>query len=737
VNEVTLLHNLTPQIDSRKEKQEEIERKALDDALYSGAVLKVAEIQARNASERQDGSGDWLRDERLYVSWLKSEGPVLWILGRPGSGKSFLASTVVSYLLDIHSEAQSSTRVSVGYFYIQEDDVQLRSLNTILKSVAYQLQDQDAVYAKYLVKVCNSPQKTITAADTWKNLFLDYFGSLQYGNKLAFIVLDGIDEAPRKERETLFRLLKDLEDSSRAIMRPQIQVLLIGRPDLRDDTVFIWEKPIIYIEVSARKTKDDILAYIKSNVGRVRALKQAREPPESRRKLQKEIITKLSDGANGMFLWVNLMLDQIYDMSRPSDINDALNNAPRSLSKMIRHIFERLEEDLRGFRKDDFKEILAWVTCAQTPLKLAELRAVLQLRPPLGEGVPDLEERLRGQFASFFTLTRRDGLTTEALLERASHIADHAYSEANKSDTEADNDDESEKSGRDGSGDESEGGTKSSSGGLPEVQLSDPYDSDFWTTVIQFSHASIRDYLVRESNPATREFAADIGISINTVEAEKHLAMICLQILTEELRVPSDVDWLTDDGDDSTSEDGDGNNDTKSSDDTRPVYDLEHYAGENFIKHLAHTQKSTLTAVDEQGITKSLLRLFFNPTYLTHWIDGVSDLSVVATEWLGGPKYAEFVREWVLNQLLNNDHYSEVEVEQMKKLAESDQELLRGLAMECAKYWLKVDYEDEDVDRYVSFLNIYVPKVSWYRKLLCYNAEFHSDTHEMPSSIRY
>jgi hypothetical protein len=466
---------------------------------------------------------------------------------------------------------------------------------------------------------------------------------------------------------------------------------------------FVANKPNIYIEVSARKTKDDILAYIKSNVGRVRALKQARDPLESRLKLRKEIITKLSDGANGMFLWVNLMLNQIYDVSRPSDINDALNNAPRSLSNMIRHIFERLEEDLRGFRKDDFKEILSWVTCAQRPLKLAELRTVLQLRPPLGEGVPDLEERLRGQFASFFTLTRRDGLTTEALLERASHAADHADSEANKSDTEARDSDDSGQSGGDGSDDESEAGADSSDGGLlPEVQSSDPYDSDFWTTVIQFSHASIRDYLLWESNPATREFAADLGISINTIEAEKHLAIMCLQILTEELKMPSDVDWLTDYSDDSAGEDDSGNDDTKSSDDTRPVYDLEDYAGDNFIKHLTHTQKSTLTIEDEQVITRSLLHLFTNPTFLTHWIDGASDHAVLATEWLGGARYTEFVRGWFLNQLLNNDYYTEAEVEQMKKLAESDQELLRGLAMECAKYWLTVDNENEDVEEYVS-----------------------------------
>lgn len=690
----------------------------MEDALFSDAVHKVAEIQARNINERQKGSGDWLKDEKLYVSWLKSEEPILWILGGPGSGKSFLASTIVSQLLETYSQVQGPMRVSIGYFYIQEDDSQLRSLNTVLKSVAYQLQEKDAVYAKYLVKVSSNPQKTITAADTWKSLFLDYFTSAQYGEKQAFVVLDGIDEAPRKERETLFRLLKDLEDSFKGSARARIQVLLIGRPDLRDDTVFIWDKPIIYIEVSARKTKDDILAYIKSSVGRVRALKQARGSLESRVKLRKEIINKLSDGANGMFLWVNLMLDQIYDMSRPSDINEALNNAPRNLSMMIRHIFERLDEDLRGFRKDDFKEILAWVTCAQRPLDLAELKAVLELRPPIGEGVPDLEERLRSQFASFFVLKRRDGLTTEALLERAAHIA--KSSEIVDSHTEAGGDDNSENSGENESGDDNGSVAESSDEDPPpDTQLSDPYASDFYTTVIQFSHASIRDYLVRESNPAKREFPADLEISIDTVEAEKHIALTCLQVLTEELKLPSTDDSDSDgsgDGNDGASDHDSGNNDTNEEtngpEEMSLVWDLMDYAADNFIKHLHHTQISSMTIEDEQAITRSLLRLFTDIEATINWIEGASYLAVLATEWLAGAKYAEFVRGWFLNQILNNGRYLEKEVEQMKKLAESDQELLRYLALEISKKWLTADDKDTFVNGYVSFLNIYVPKVS-------------------------
>jgi hypothetical protein len=692
--------------------------------LYSDAVQKVAEIQARNSNKRQKGSGDWLKDEKLYVSWLKSQEPVLWILGGPGSGKSFLASTIVSHLLETHSQVQGPTRVSVGYFYIQEDDSQLRSLNTILKSVAYQLQDKDAVYAKYLVKACSTSQKMISAADTWTNLFLDYFSSSQHGDKQAFIVLDGIDEAPRKERETLFRLLKDLEDSFKSNAQSHIQVLLIGRPDLRNDTVFVWDKPIIYIEVSARKTKGDILAYIKSSVGRVRALKQAREPLDSRLKLRKDIINKLSDGANGMFLWVNLMLDEIEDMSRPSDINDALNNAPRSLTKMIRHIFERLEEDLRGFRKDDFKEILAWVTCAQRPLNLAELKTVLQLKPPLGEGVPDLEERLRGQFASFFILTRRDGLTTAALLERTANAAESA--QIVDSDTEAGDEDENDQSREDDDDNDDkddESVTESSDADVPpEIQSSDPYASDFWTTIIQFSHASIRDYLVRESNPAKREFPADLGVSIDTIEAEKNIAVECLQILTEELKLPTTEDSDSDesddgdDGDDSASDENnrsDGTDkDTDSPGEMEPIWNLMEYAADNFIKHLSHTQKSSMTVEDEHTITRSLLRLFTDEKATEHWIDYADDLAILARDWLEGAKHAEFVRGWFLNQLLNNHHYLENEVEQMKKLAESDQELLRPLAMECSKQWLTVDDEDTYVEGFVSFLDVYVPRVS-------------------------
>lgn len=141
---------------------------------------------------------------------------------------------------------------------------------------------------------------------------------------------------------------------------------------------------MIFIEVSASKNSVDIKNYISKSIGRVKALKLPHIPQAERKKLRTEIIDKLEEGANGMFLWVNLMLDQIYNTSRPSDIVKALKAAPQELDKMIRHVFERIATD-PSVSKADLNEILVWVTCAQERLRLGEMDTILKLRPPIGE----------------------------------------------------------------------------------------------------------------------------------------------------------------------------------------------------------------------------------------------------------------------------------------------------------------------------------------------------------------
>lgn len=153
--------------DSKKEKKEEDDRKLLHDNLDSKALSKVLETHEDLNEKRLPGSGDWVIKEPLFREWIGREAPLLWILGGPGAGKSYLSSRIIHHLKEVHPQGvQLPVVVSVGFFYIKEDDQQLRSINTILKGIASQIAKNDSVFKSYAVNVCSSPDDIRTAKVT-------------------------------------------------------------------------------------------------------------------------------------------------------------------------------------------------------------------------------------------------------------------------------------------------------------------------------------------------------------------------------------------------------------------------------------------------------------------------------------------------------------------------------------------------------------------------------------------
>lgn len=301
-----LLILIYPSIDFKKDTNEKLEQERLD-KLDKEVLGKVQDRHNNVLEQMLEGTGNWIKEEPLYKAWINEEEPILWIFGGPGAGKSFLSSKIVSNLLDLHAQdSDHPARISVGYFYIKESDERLRSVNAIFKSVALQLANDNPVYKKHVVNVCESRDRIGTAKSTWQNLFLDFFGSQQNADSAAFVVIDGLDEAPKAEREMFLELLRSLEDypSLRSSKRPRLSFAIVGRPELRDTIAYIWESRTVFIEVSAAKNRADIEGYINNGIGKVRALKNKRIPLRDREKLRADIVNKLKEGANGMFLWV-------------------------------------------------------------------------------------------------------------------------------------------------------------------------------------------------------------------------------------------------------------------------------------------------------------------------------------------------------------------------------------------------------------------------------------------------
>lgn len=621
--------------DSKSKNGEEEVRNVLRAELDGEAVTKVLKLNETLNEQRLPRSGDWLLREPLFREWVHRKISLLWLLGGPGAGKSFLSSRIISHLKDVRSQqVPLPVATSVAFFYIKEDDSQLRSMTTILKSIASQIAKSDPTFRNHAVNVCQSPEDLLAVTQTWERLFIDYFAST-WNDNCVYIVIDGLDEVSREERETLLILLVQLFDAPSGRIAPRIQVLLVGRPELQDDMQMVWDDRTFqlgkrFIEVSAKKNSGDISEYITREVEKVRILKLKALSRDDRSALRMEIVEKLKTDANGMFLWVNLMLEEIRRKSRPSEVRAALRNAPQDLMKMIQHGFERLAAD-PGFNKDDFNEMLVWVACAERPLLLGELDLILKLRSPVKEAVLGLEADLRGRYASFFTLRRADGRTTEDLQWDADHSSKLEHEEHRQI--------------KDGLNERSDN----------EFDEEQGYQSKPASTTVEFSHASVRDYLRQEGMPA------ELGIGIEMKYTQLRIATICLSVIADDER------WTRYGG-----------------------LNLLNYAAPYFLQHLVQVDRSKLNNDDKQKILPRLYSFFHNESMMQRWYDSLAkqDRETFITSWFANNGFAKEIRCW-FKEKVYLDSLSPEDCAWAEKAASSTKELLKPLAFFFARRWLQ------------------------------------------------
>ncbi|KAH9046660.1 hypothetical protein EDB84DRAFT_630033 [Lactarius hengduanensis] len=83
------------------------------------------------------GTAEWFYRGSTFAEW-KSTGSLLWIYGKPGSGKSILCSTIIQDIVTLR-EAGS---VFMAYFYFDFRDLDKQHRRNLLPSLLIQLSDQ-------------------------------------------------------------------------------------------------------------------------------------------------------------------------------------------------------------------------------------------------------------------------------------------------------------------------------------------------------------------------------------------------------------------------------------------------------------------------------------------------------------------------------------------------------------------------------------------------------------------
>ncbi|KAG7009436.1 hypothetical protein G7Y79_00002g005510 [Physcia stellaris] len=483
---------------SNADTNTESERREIYAALDGELSDRMYKIYNSIRRDRTRSTSDWILEDPMMQAWLGKSSAFLWILGVGGIGKSFLSARIIGELDECKAPAES-----VAYCYIKNDNQSSGSINTILRCIAFQLAMQNNEYRSFVTIVCKDHARLRVSEDTWENLFEAYFLN-DHCHGGARVVIDGVDETSPQQQSVLFRLMQKLYRQP-----PQrncrLQFLLLGRPEI----VAQWpDSAPAYVEVTPLKMSKDVRRYVKENITRVKLLESRDIAKGERKALRQLIIERLQQSASGMFLWVKLMLDEIMFQPRPSDIRRILESPP-SLIQLLDNILERIVKDPSGSGKD-LKEILLWTSFAQRELYLGEIKLILELNEPVGEGLPGLETYLREDYRSLFVLERTDGKTTEDLRRIAAFS--HKDGNARGLDTSSDDD----------SGEEMDNESDYHSDGEStdeELDHGRPFNSDLSTTKVRIGHSMIREYMTRGHSKKNN------AINVDPVQAHTHIAM--------------------------------------------------------------------------------------------------------------------------------------------------------------------------------------------------------------------
>ncbi len=100
----------------------------------------ISECQSRRdelLDKRHEGTCAWFFADTQYKEWVESSKQLLWVSGRPGSGKSVLSAIITEEM------ASYSKRFSVAYFFCKGTDQRLRTDSAILRHLLAQVLDQN------------------------------------------------------------------------------------------------------------------------------------------------------------------------------------------------------------------------------------------------------------------------------------------------------------------------------------------------------------------------------------------------------------------------------------------------------------------------------------------------------------------------------------------------------------------------------------------------------------------
>jgi hypothetical protein len=335
------------------------------------------------------GSYCWVLNHVDFQQWRNNgQSRLLWIRGDPGKGKTMLLCGIIDELIK-----PTTHTANVSFFFCQATNADINNAAAVLRGLIYLLVKQQPSLISHLRESYDDFGKRRFAGANAFVALAKIFSSILSAPCLrnTYLIIDALDECT-----TDLKLLLDLVQNSLAYSNIKWIVSSRNWPSIEKGLNEATEKTSLRLELNEKSVSAAVTTYIQFKVDWLATRNEYEN--ETRDAVQRY----LSSNANGTFLWVALVCQELASISG-WNAEEMLTVFPPGLDAL----YGRMVDQICNSKNAKLcKSILAVASVVYRPITLDELESFVNM-PPRSSGKDKVLAEIIGLCGSFLTLRER------------------------------------------------------------------------------------------------------------------------------------------------------------------------------------------------------------------------------------------------------------------------------------------------------------------------------------------
>lgn len=325
------------QMEFEKIEQQAEQNRRISIANWLSAADSDSDYRAAASTRHETpNSGQWMLQEDLMKRWLDPKyplQPLLWINGKPGAGKTILASLIID-------ECRKTRNGNTMFFFHKYGDIKKNSLTAILRGILSQAVRMRPMLVPYLfeeaAKAGSSFLEDVELAQRLTEVALGAFDSIS-------LILDGLDECPKIAKRPITMFFRSLTDRMNGSVPGRLRCCFFSQ---QDNDIGDLLKVIPSFTIGREQNSADIHSFCHVRAQRIQ---EELEYPEEKAKQMADKVASRADGERmpyctscrkliahqGIFVFAALVMRYLEEQTTWRCLEEEIEAMPLDLDEVL------------------------------------------------------------------------------------------------------------------------------------------------------------------------------------------------------------------------------------------------------------------------------------------------------------------------------------------------------------------------------------------------------------------